>query len=106
MPARARARPVLPSSPQPLDEWEDCLFEILLAHRPDVLVHDHAILADHEGLGDTIDAPLDTDSPVEVGAGPGIGIAEVIEPFRGVLGPVLVVEAVDRDDAVLLELHE
>src|ERR687891_2790267 len=97
MPARARARPVLPSSPQPLDEWEDRLFEILRAHRPDVLVHDHTILADDEGLGHAVDAPLDADTAVLIGAGPGVGIAEVVEPFCGVLGPVLVVEAVDRD---------
>src|SRR3546814_15393602 len=46
------------------------------------------------------------DPAIEVGAGPRIGIAQIVLPLGGVLGAVPMVDTVDRDDAVFLELHE
>src|SRR3546814_1920693 len=58
------------------------------------------------GLRHGVDAPIDGGAPFAVGTGSRIWIAQRVEPARGILGPVLVVEAVDRDDALGLQPHE
>src|SRR3546814_18281416 len=54
----------------------------------------------------SVDAPVDGNAAIPVGTGPGVGIAQGIEPARGILGPVPVVEAMDRHDALGAEPHE
>src|SRR3546814_2081600 len=63
-------------------------------------------LTDDEGLRHAVDAPVDGNAAIPVGAGPGVGIAQGIEPACGILGPVPVDEAMDRHDAFGAEPHE
>src|SRR6187401_534016 len=74
--------------------------------RADVLVADHAVLVDDEGLGHAVDAEVDADAALDVVERRVVRIAEAREPAVGVLALVLVVEAVERHDLLLRELDE
>ena len=71
-----------------------------------MLEGDATVRADHEGFGHAVDAPIDRDAAIEVGAGARVGVAKCVEPTRGVLRMVLVIEAIDGRDGSRLHLHD
>ena len=74
--------------------------------RPDLLVADHALPVDHEGLGHAVDAEIDAHPALGIGDAQHVGIAELLEPRLAGVRLVLVVEPDERNDAALRELHE
>src|SRR6266511_5479415 len=92
--------------PKPPDQRKDRIFEGLRRERANVLVSDAAVLADNEGLRNAVDSPINADSAVAIGAGARVRVAQCVEPPRGVVGVVLVVETVNRNDTFGLKLHE
>src|SRR3972149_11219323 len=71
-----------------------------------MLIGDAAVTVDHEGFGPTVDAPVNTDAAIDVRARSRIRIAQFVQPFLGILRLILVIDPMDRDDAVFLEFHE
>ena len=76
------------------------LLQILRRDRPDQLVGDAAVAADHERFRHAIDAPFDRGAAVGVGADRGERIAVAAEEAPGVVRLVLVVDA-DEADALV-----
>src|SRR3546814_1934754 len=85
-----------------ISDWSS---DVCSSDLPDVLVGDVAVGADHEGFRDAVDAPVDADAAVPIGTGPRVGISQLVQPAGGILRPVPVVEAVDRDHARRPEPH-
>ena len=71
-----------------------------------MLVGDAPVRVDDEGLRHAVDAPVDTDATVGVGAGARVGITELGKPGLGLPGLVLVVDSVNRNDVSTRELCE
>src|SRR5665213_1138333 len=74
--------------------------------RTGVLVRDPALGIDDKRLRDAIDTPLDRHSAIQIGACSRVRVAHLVEPARGVCRWVLVVEAVDGNNAIVLDLHQ
>src|SRR5258708_38887356 len=88
------------------DKWHDGVSENLRRHRADVLVGNMAILRDDEGFRHAVNAPIDGRAPVDIGPRSRVWIAHGIEPSRGIVGLILVVETMNGNDARRLQLHE
>src|SRR3546814_7184529 len=73
------------SSTQFLDQRADLVPINLGRDRTHLLEHNPPLAVDDEGFGNAVDAPLDGDPAIEVGAGPRIGIAQIVQPLGGVL---------------------
>jgi hypothetical protein len=71
-----------------------------------VLHANDAVAVDDEGLRDAIDAEVEADAAVLVEERRVVGIAEARQPRARVGAGVLVVESVDRHDALLRELEQ
>src|SRR3990170_6855937 len=71
-----------------------------------MLIGDAAVTVDHEGFGHTVDAPVNTDSAIDVRARPRIRIPQFVQPTLGIRRLVLVVESVDRNETLFLEFHQ
>src|SRR5215216_1165690 len=96
-----RMRTVLTPSLQRLfDRDLQYAVEIGRRHRPDQLVDDGAVAADHEGFGHAIDAPFDRTAAVAVDADDAERIAVAAEEAAGVIGRILVVDADDLQPRV------
>ena len=84
---RARSGPAEAAAASALSiSGSSALVEILGRDRPDQLVGDAAVAADHEGLRHAIDAPVDRGAAVCVGAGGGERIAVAVEKAPRVVG--------------------
>src|SRR5688572_1406891 len=69
-------------------------------------VGDASVRTDDEGFGNAINAPVNADPPFEISAGARIGITQRVQPLGRVLRRVLVVDAVERNDALPADLQE
>jgi hypothetical protein len=87
-------------------ERHDRFVQRLFCKRADLLERDAPVGTDDEGLRYPVHAPVDGDAAIAIGAGPRVRIAEGIEPAGGILGLVLIVDAVYRHLLVPSELQQ
>src|SRR5579863_3852501 len=91
---------------QARDQWQDRPLKNFRRERADLLEGDATLAIDDVRLGNAVDAPIDRHASVTIGAGARVGIAHRVEPARGVVGLVLVVEPVDWNDPLRSQTHE
>ncbi len=71
-----------------------------------MLVGDVAILRDDEGFRHAVDTPIDGRTAIDIGTGARVGIARGIEPSLGIVRLILIVEAMNGNDARSIQMHE
>src|SRR5581483_993302 len=71
-----------------------------------MLVRDASFGVHDERLRYAIDAPIDSDAPVAIDARARVRIAERVEPVGGIVGRILVVQAVNRHDFSVRKLEQ
>src|SRR6185295_6761313 len=85
---------------------QDLLLEYRRGDRPDLFVADYAFCVDEVGLGNAVDAIVDADAPVGVDHREFIRVAELLQPRRGLVALVLVVQTEYRHHTAFGECQQ
>src|SRR3569623_3142772 len=81
----------------PRKRRDDFLVDVLHRQRTRMLEADHAFGIDDEGFGDAVDAPVDRGAAVALRTDGVVGVAQLREEGGGLVGGILLVDAVERD---------